>query len=643
MSTVEPERWWTGPRNETHDTVRQFVNRCETELEPIFQRIFRLECLYDPNSPEADSAQKDRVTENTIASNVDTISAIVASTDIRARFMTDGADWEQQRRARRLEWYAEDLSIRFGVLAKDRKAFKESVKKGNGIVKVHNVLGAPKVEHILVENIVVPPDETRDGREPTQLHQWDYIDADELTLRYPKHAKKIEEVRKSGKRRRQTYGQRKLANDVECLWSYRFAIGERPRAAADDSDKKKKKTKVESAENYLPGRVILTIDGETLLDEPYHKPCPPMAIGVWTDRVHSFYGIGGAERIMGIQRALNKRNFTIETALERTAFPLVLVRPVDAGLAAKANRAGMVGTYMGDEPKVFTPPTINAETFQSATRLKQSAQEEFGQTSMVTHGAKPAGLDSGVALREFTDQTSQRFGAQEKMFEEELFLKTIELLLECCKELGDAAPTVTRRSRFGSKRIKWADVDMKEVKVQMRASANLNRTPAGRMQLVIEFAQAGIISTDQARKLMQHPDLERELSLYTSALEVVEMDLDAIADGEVVMPDPMGSLTIATWRAQREYTQWLQDGAPEDCLETLRSYVVNAIYMDKLKGAAPMNANMMAPGPGQMPADPLAQPGMAPPGMTAPPLGADPMAAPPQAALAAQAMQLRAG
>jgi hypothetical protein len=127
---------------------------------------------------------------------------------------------------------------------------------------------------------------------------------------------------------------------------------------------------------------------------------------------------------------------------------------------------------------------------------------------MATHGAKPPGIDSGVAMREFKDQTTQRFAQQEIGFEH-LVLWTHYLLIDVCKDLGAKAPKVTRRSRFGSKTMAWKDVDLGDVRVQMQAAANLNRTPAGREQLVIEFAQAGIISTDQARRLSGTPTSSR--------------------------------------------------------------------------------------------------------------------------------------
>ena len=612
---AEQERWWKAPKGQAHKLTLPYVQSAEQELGSTFNRMFLLECLYDPNNPEAaDGQSQDRVTENAIASNVDTVTAVVATVDIRARFMTDGADWKQQRTARRLEWYGEEQKIRCKVLEKCRSAFKESVKKGNGLVKAYDVLGKPRVERVLIENVVVPLDETRDGREPRQLHHWDYVDADELEARFPKKAKEIDRARKTGTRRQMSAGMHSsfLRNDVECLWSYRFAMGTK----GDD--------------DYIPGRVTMVIADETLLDEVYEDEGPPLGMMVWSERLSSFYGISGAERIMGLQRALNRRNRQIETALDHIAMPTTYVRPADANLLVKSNRVGAVAVVRGDYPVTVSPQAVPAETFQSRQDLRQACQEEFGQTSLVTHGAKPAGIDSGVAMREYKDQTTQRFAQQEQAYER-LVLDTIWLLLKVCKKLGAKAPVMVRRTRFGSQRIAWKDVDLGDSRVQMKAASNLNKTPAGRTQLVIEFAQAGIISTDQARRLMQHPDLERELSLYTAALESVEHDLDAIADGAVVMPEPYSNLAMCVWRGQSEYLQWRDDGAPEEILENLRQYIV--VAADRLATIeTPANSNMAGPMPGQeaapMPVDPMMDPAMAAP--------------PPQAALAAQAMNLRA-
>lgn len=616
-----PATWWEAPKGEAHKSTIQFVNAAEDELGDVFERLFRLEYLYDPNNPDADRRQQDRVTENAIASNVDTVEAVIATTDIRARYMTDGADWKQQRTARRLEWYSEDLGKRFDVLPKCRLAFKESAKKGNGLVKVHAVFDTPRVEFTLLENIVVPPDECRDGREPRQMHQWDYVDADELAMRFPDHEQAIRKA-VTTRRRRNNYSRQLVTNDVECLWSYRLPIGKKPK----DYNPKKKYA------DYKPGRVTLVLPDETLIDMPWHKEHFPYSMTIWSNRINSFYKISAAERIMGIQRALNKNNWQIEKGVDNVVAPPIYVRPADSNIGAKANRVNGYTVYRADLPQTVQHQAVPNETYNRNEKLKESAQREFGQTSMATHGAKPAGIDSGVAMREFKDQTTQRFASQEEAFEH-LILWTHYLLIDVCKDLGDKAPVVTRRTRFGSEKMRWKDVNLGDVRVQMQAASNLNRTPAGRSQLVIEFAQAGIISTDQARRLMSSLDLESELSLYTAALEDVEHSLDAIADGQVVMPEPFTNTAMAIWRGQNEYLKWSNDGAPEEILEALRQYVVQAAWIQAQAKQPAANQN-------EMPADPMAA--GAPP--TDPAMGAAPIpaGAPPQAAFAQQAMQVRA-
>lgn len=258
---------------------------------------------------------------------------------------------------------------------------------------------------------------------------------------------------------------------------------------------------------------------------------------------------------------------------------------------------------------------------------------EFGHSSMATHAAKPTGVDSGAAIREWRDATTQRFATQEKAFEE-LCLDVDWLILDACKDLGKKAPVIMKSSRWGTKKITWEKVDMGDVKVQSVAASTLPRTPAGRSQLVMEWAQAGVITMDETRRLMQHPDLEKELSLYTAAIEAIEEQIEGIADGHIVVPEPFDNLKLAAHRGQNTYLLWRPAGAPERILEALRQYTVNAHYIDKMQ--APANANAApgmsagAPMDPSMPVDPAMLQGGQPP------------AQPGVAALSPQAMMLRA-
>ena len=70
MAGTQNEMWWKAEKGEAHKRTIDYVNRAEDELGDVFTRLFRLECLYDPNNPDSGSRGQDRVTENAIASNV---------------------------------------------------------------------------------------------------------------------------------------------------------------------------------------------------------------------------------------------------------------------------------------------------------------------------------------------------------------------------------------------------------------------------------------------------------------------------------------------------------------------------------------------------------------------------------------------
>jgi hypothetical protein len=620
---TEQERasWWNRDRYEAYSPIFDYVIAVERRQSRLYDKFIKLAALYDPQGIRSENlgrpdASLGLVTENVIASNVDTVTAAIAATDVRARFMTDDADWTHQRMARHLEWYAEGLCALLNVDEKLRQAFKAAALKGTGLLQVYiDGFDELRVEQVQVDEIVVDEVECRDAL-PRQMHRRRSVDRESLKAQFPKHARAIEVAQGSANRSwRMWAGYRPIDhNEIVVIESWRLPAGK------------------EGKKGYLAGRHVISIDGASILDEPYHKPLFPFARIVWSEPVGGWFGLSGAERIAGHQRALNKRNLQIDRQLDQGAFPTTYVRMADANLSVKTtNRLGTIAVVKGDIPTTVIPPAVSNETYASRESLKASAFEEFGVSRMAAQSMKPAGLDSGVALREYRDQTTQRFSLQEKAYER-MKLDTVWLMLDCCKDLGADAPTVMRRTKFGAKPIKWSAVDMGDVRISIAAASTIARTPAGRMQTVIEWAQAGVISQDEARRLMRHPDLERSMSIYTSALEDIEHTIEAIEDGEILMPEPYQNLKMGVWRCQMEYLKIRNDGAPEEVLESLRQWITQAAYILSGSGApapAPMEAGAAPPMPGEeMPADMMAE---------------MPIGPAPEAALAPQAMELVAG
>lgn len=609
-STATNEHWWKASKEMVPAAVIARVRRIEEDQAPQFDRFVKMAALYDPHCEAARTAGKPShtvVIDNVVASNVDTVHAAIATRDVRARFLTDGGDWATQRRARRLEWYAEGIGKLQGNDKKCELAFgRGATVRGTGLIHVYDDrLGQLCTELVYADDVFVPDSECAGGRAPRQVHRRKVMDRDELVAQFPEHKEQIDRALNTGSRSATTWTS-STTTDVVTIWSYRLPAG------------------VKDQPGYTPGRFTIVIDNFCLLDEPWEEDFFPFARAVWEERDDSFYGISLAEQVAPHQLAINKLNWQIDRGIDRWAVPTQYVRKMDAKLAVtRVDRAGAIAVYNAPEPpKTDIPPAVSPEVYARTETLLSRSSERTGISRMASQAVKPAGLDSGVALREYRDQTTQRFSTQEEAFEQ-LQLDVTTLQLYVCKKLGAAAPKIMRRTRFGAKRITWSQVDMGDVKVMIAAASRLPRTPAGKTQLALELAQAGVISQDSAKRLIGHPDIEREMSIYTAALENLEHCFDAIADGKVIVPEPFMNLKMCVWRGQQQYLLWQDDGAPERVLEVLRQFVVQAAGMLKPL-AAPANENA-APGAPPMPMG-----------------GEAPLEAQPAAALAPEAMNLKA-
>lgn len=568
---VDMQRWHNAEEGEVHKSVFQYVEGIERAQFDLFNRFVQLDELYDPNMPSSPGTALTAdeaiglVIENVIASNVDTVTAQIAANEVRPRYQTDDGDWTVQKTATMLEWYSEGLGKLYGVHKKCATAFKECSKKGTGIIKVYaDAFDEVRVEHVRIDDIVVDDAECRNGGTPRQIHQrMTNVDREELKARFPEHEDAIEKAQTGRSWPRSWAGYRPVPdNSLVAIESWKLPIGRRGKTG------------------YVPGRHTICIDGCDLVDEPYHKEGFPFAVIVWSERTTSFYGISLAERIAGIQRALNKRNWQIDCNLDHYAVPVTYVDMADANLQIQSiSRIGTVVVTKGERPTTVTPQANGAEVYQNRIDMKNAAGEDAGVNRMASQGVVPAGIDSGVGVREARMTSTQRFAIQEKAFEQ-LLLDVHVLILDVCKDLGEAAPVINRKAKYGARKINWADVDMGDVKVQIAAASAIARTPAGRYQTALEWAQAGVISTDEWRRLTKHPDLDHILSLYTQGMESVERDLEAIVyDGLTVVPEPFGNLLLMSRMGQMAYLKYRDLNAPEEVLEALRQYAVLAADM----------------------------------------------------------------
>lgn len=592
-------RWWEEKEGEVYSAVLPYVKTLEHEQWELHQQNLRHARLYANcdlvgldwtlRQQTITREKLGKVSENVVQSVIDTARALIAKNRPRVTFQTDGADWSTQRRAKKLERFVEATFRRLNVYDLGVQMFRDACIFGTGVLKVGEFDGELMIERALITDIVVDENEARMG-DPLQIHERRFISRAALKKVYPAFAEEID-----------------CAHAEDQHWTW-YAKIHPDRVAVVES------WRLPSKPGAKDGRHTITIEGADLLDEPYTKDWFPFLFYRWNDLPTGFYGQGLAEQLVTIQLRINKLNKFIDDCQDRICVPRVYVDVASKVLKAHINnQIGAIIPYRGQKPIWETPPAVAPEVFNRLEALKRSAFELAGITQLSAQGKKPVGLESAVALREYNDIETQRFSIQAQRYEE-AFLCLARMLVAQAKELYKGGQDIeeTWNSRDLAKKIKWSEVDLEadQFRMSVEAASILSRTPAGRLQQVMELVQGGLISSEEGRKLLGHPDLEREVDLLNASIEDLDAVIENLREGTYEPPEPFQNLEMGIKRLQLSYLRDKRNGAPEEVLELYRQWIEAAEFtlnppqpvpVEAMSGVMPANDGMAG-----MPIDPMA-------------------------------------
>lgn len=546
--------WYERPKGTKHEQVFAHLRSIDEDQRHI-RRSNRAHAhlysnRYEPGLDDGDGQYRSgyaAITDNIIASVVDTATAMIAKTRPKAAVMTDGAEWSVQRLARKLDKFLWGMFQAVGLHAKMVAMFRDSCVFGMGCVRPMKHKGQIKVERVLIDNILVDEQSVpNSGDLPQQLHQIRTVSKAKLKALFPDHAQQIDESAEG-------FGRNQ--HNIRMTDSDMVAV-------------------VESWKLGPGGRYVMATDAVTLIDEPYEKEHFPHVFFSWSPPLTGFYGQGLAEALIGFQIRLNELNDFIRECQDLIAVPRVLIEagsrllpdPVTNEIAAQLY-------YTGAKPDFFTPQALGPETYNYVQTIKTNAFELAGISKMAAHATRPEGIEAGVALRELSDNQSQRFSIQQQRFEE-TFLTVAERVVELTKELikSGSNPAKWADSQL-VKDIDWDRVDFSEGRfvLQLQVASSLTETPAARKQYVIELQQYGVqLRPSEVRKLLAHPDIEQSDAEATAAEEYADYVVDELSEGRYLPPDALEDLGLGLQKVNAAYLRAVMAKAPDTVLELMR-------------------------------------------------------------------------
>lgn len=529
------------------------------------------------------------VSYNVVQSGIDTATAKIAKNKPKPFFLTNGGNHDQQKKAKKLNKFVEGVFYEQKAYDKGPIAFRDGGVWGDGIVHVFAAHGRIRWERVLPHELVVDELEALAG-DPRSMHRVRAVDRGLLMELHPDKAEVIRNAKEA------SHELRSMLPNVADLVTVRESWH------------------LPSGPEAKDGKHIITIDGHALTKmEDYDKPRFPFARFQYSPRLYGYWSQGAAEQVQGIQLEINALRAVVQKATKLSGAHYWLIE--NGSKVAKSIITNMIGSiipYTGAKPEVVTPPIIPQEIYQQIATLKQDAYEQMGISQLSAASAKPAGLNSGAALREYSDIESDRFqtiGRSYESFMLDLAALSISVAKDIAEEEGDYV-VKTPAGRF-LRSIKWKDVALDEADYVMQCFpiSSLPNEPSGRLQTVQELVQAGAIPQSMLAKLMQFPDLEQYESLSNAMEDRLEELFDAMVDeGEYSPPepwfDPRRARELALQYVLRGETQDLAD----ERLEMLHTFLSQ---LDVLEQGAAAVAAANAP-PQASGAIPQAQPAQPP-------------------------------
>lgn len=521
---------------------------------------------------------------NLCRSVVDTVVAKVGKQRPRPIFVTDGGKWSEQQKAKGLsravygEFYRSKFYDVLPIIVRD------AAVGGSGILKIfadgNNKI---KIERVYAWELFVDAADGWYGA-PRSLYQRKAIDRTILAEQFPDEATAIENA--SSKAPAELAGTEYTVDRLEVVEAWHLP----------SSDKAK------------DGRHVIAISGTTLLDEPYTRETFPFAFMHYSHPIAGFWGTSLLDDIKSQQFEMNalleKKQEMISLNVPRT----YVNRSAKLSKNHMSNVPGEIVEYTGlQAPQHIAPSALSPEYSVHEAQVKQDAYEQAGVSQLSASSRKPAGLDAGVALREYNDIETERFSIVSRSVES-FSLSVAALVVEGIRELVAAHGTYTIQAMDEKGRsaavIDWASVDLDANSYVMQASpvSLLPSRPEAKLQRVTEMLAAGMISQVDAARLLDFPDLEAVTSRTQAPYDLVDKAIDAmLTHGQEVTPEPFWPLQYAIETMTQTYCQtgYMAEGPPPENRDLLRTCILLCERLTSQAAAAQAQAQAPQGAPAQ--------------------------------------------
>ena len=601
--------WWQKDENELGSAVADIIYKLKEDHYGRFTMNLDMLRMYtqrdyealDRFNPEARAmnlrAEDFRMRLNVIGNMVDTLTSRIGKSKPRPMYLTKRGDYKLRQKARLLGDMMEGVFHQTNLFRLMPNVFMDSCIFDIAALKVGRDGQDLFTERVFPNELVWDIDSAMYSGMPPALHQIKSMPMETLIMMYPEVESDIRFMAEQISNYDGEEGREADMLEVIESWHLPSVMG------GDD------------------GLHCITMQELVLSSEQYDYDRYPFVFLKWGEAGIGFAGISLAEQLKNVQFEINKLCLRIQQAMHLLSVPWVFVqagsRVVDSHLR---NVPGSIISYVGQPPVTYTPQAMHPEVYAHLDRLFQRAYEIAGVSELSATGKKPAGLESGAALRAYHDIETERFISVAQRYEN-AFMDAAQWFMDLAQEIVAESGSfpVNGIAHRTMRTIDFKDIKMaeKDYILQPYPVSLLPSTPAGRLQAVSELVNNQIITDPgQIVRLLDFPDLQSVTSLVETQENDVDWRIQEIEDNGIYHgPEPVMNLQYASQRMIQAYLEGQQDGMELDKLNLM------LLFIDECQQLMQQQPNVAqapaAPGeqPAQLPESPQAEGGQTPPSM----------------------------
>lgn len=480
-----------------------------------FMASRNINLYYNRTALDGNAMLNSSMTLNILQNVIDTAASMIAKNKPKPKFVTDGAkNYSTKVRGKKLTKYVEGVFDEMKIYSIMQRVFTDACIYGTGAVKLYEEDGKLKAENLFIEELLIDDLEGMHEK-PMQIHQRKYIPRDILAAQFPKYKEQINSaLTVSG-------GTATLSTSdvVPVIESWHLR-----------SSKKSK-----------DGKHTISIENCTLFSEEYKKDYYPILFFRWAHQTLGFWGRGICHEIWKLQRELDIILQTIQKAQRLISGPVIAVES-GSNIAENhltSNKLAKIVEYTVQPPNYLLPPIVQPELYQHAQYLEDRMYKVSGVSQSAATGKKPEDVKSGVAIREVADIAQGRFEIVAQRWEE-CFIDLARIIVDMSNDLykEDKSLSILSTDKRGASKIDFKDamVDLEEFQLQLFPVSGLPSTPAGRLDQLMDYAQAGYLSKEQVMDIADFPDLQDAVDLETASLHLTQQILSEIKENGKYIP-----------------------------------------------------------------------------------------------------------